>query len=169
MGPALEKYLEEGRRNFVDKFWAILDDPFREEFRSGRHFIEAFDRADFFIPLKFSRRQVSHEHWPMLWAEYNKALEQAQKIKRKGWRNPIALEMKLIDTFPGMISKTNAEKFRVMKPSDIAARYVGWKFNSGGVEALQKYFKVFHKPYGYHDFIVSNLAKVKRLRTKSSH
>lgn len=166
MGKDLGRYLEEGRQNFLDKFNLILYDPYRGEPRQAKHFREAFERADFLIPLKFSRRIVPHALWPTLWAEYNKALQKAQEIKRKNWKNSAALKMRFKDpgVFPG-INDNTAEKFCIMKPSDIAASYVQWKFKLlVGVEALKEYFKVFHRdyPYGYMDFMVRNLAKVKQ-------
>lgn len=169
MGKDLEKYLEEGRRNFLDKFNLILYDPYREEPRQAKHSLEAFERADFFVPMKFGRRMVSHERWPALWAEYNKALQQAEEIKRKQWRNSAALKMRLKEVFPGINDKI-VQGFNTMKPSDIAASYVRWKFKLPvGVEALQEYFKVFHRdyPYGYMDFMVRNLAKVKQPRSRN--
>lgn len=171
MGGNFERYLEEGRLNFIDMFRVILHDPNREEFRNAKHFMEAFERADFLIPCKPGRRMVHHQEWPTLWAEYNRALEQAQEIKRRKWNNPAALRMRFKDpdVFPGIDDKL-ADKFCKMDSSDIAAAYVRWKFKLPvGVEALQKYFKVFHENWGYYDFIVSKLAALKQPHTRIPH
>lgn len=160
MGVDFKKYMEDGRANFIDKLIVVLYNPFRDEFRNAKHFMEAFEKAGFLIPRKPGRRMVHHQEWTTLWAEYNRPLEQAQTIKDKKWRNPIALEMKLIETFPGMINKGNAATYAKIKPSDMAISYVNWKFKTGvGIESLKKDFKVFHKPYGYYDFVCSTWQK----------
>lgn len=117
--------------------------------------------ARFLVPLRFTRTAVHHRDWPKLREAYRDILETLQKLHAKKRRSRGNYLLALREALPG-ISDGQIERFSLMKPSDIAAEYVCWKFKlPAGAEALKEYFKVFHKPYGYMDYVMDRIKQVK--------
>lgn len=162
MEPDLDKYLDEGVRNFLDLFRLGASNPYRDRpWVKGERFSEGMKAARFLIPLRFSRSAVHHGDWPRLREAYRDVLEELQKIQSKKRRSRGNYLLALRETLPG-ITDRQIEKFSTLKPSDIAAEYVCWKFKlPAGPEALKEYFRVFHKSYGYLDHLVERLGKIK--------
>jgi hypothetical protein len=168
MGGDLEKYLEEGRLNFLDLFKLHhLHYDIPDPKMLYNRFWDPFEKTQFFIPLKFPRRAVHHTEWPKLWEAYNNVLSRLMEIPRATRRHGKTYLFALREKLPGPeISDRELAKFvdSSKKLSDIAAVYVSRKFNlTVGSEALKEYFKVFHEAsYGYTNFIAKDLlSKVK--------
>jgi hypothetical protein len=162
MGVDLEKYLEEGKRNFLDLFKLnhLHFDPGGRMPREYERFWEPFEKTRFLIPLKFSRRIVPHSLWPEAWEIYQDVLPIFQKIKTETQRSKKAFLMAIKENLPGVPDDEAEKLWRMDKASDRAAEYARWKLKLPvGVEAIKEYFKVFHQPYGYFDFIAKNLIR----------
>jgi hypothetical protein len=161
MGADLKKYLEEGQRNFLHLFKL----HYMEHTTIHDRFWGPFEKTRFFIPLKRgSRRIVHHSEWPMAWEIYRDTLPIFQKIHPQKRRSDKCYLLALKENFPGVPDDEAKKIWQLEKPSDAALEYVRWKLkiDSVGVEALREYFKVFHKPYGYFDFMTKDLfSKVK--------
>jgi hypothetical protein len=161
MGDDLEKYLEEGIYNYLALFWLASVNPNRDRpWGHGERFAEGIKNAFFLVPLDFTRGAVHPQEWPRLWEAYRNMLQTIKNLRAKKRRSRGAYLLALRESLPG-IQTAQIEKFSTMKPSDIAAAYVAWKFKlPAGPEALKEYFKVFHKGYGYYDHLSKQLANV---------
>lgn len=162
MGKDLPRYLEEGRRNFIDRFKLGVANPYRETAYNGNDiFWEAINRSPFFISPKLPRRIVHHSLWPKAWEIYRDALPRFREVHRHKREGKEIYLLAIKERFSGIPNDLAKKFWRLRKPSDIAAEYARWKLKLPvGVEALKEYFMVFHKPYGYFDFIAHNLSKV---------
>ena len=162
MGDDLDKYLAEGVLNYLALFWLASVDPYRDRpWGQGERFAEGLRTAKFLLPLKPARGAVHPQEWLRLWETYRSLLRTIRNIQSTKRRSRGNYLLALRENLPG-ISGKQIEKFSLMKPSDIAAEYVAWKFNlPAGAEALKEYFKVFHKSYGYYDYLTERLAKIK--------
>jgi hypothetical protein len=162
MGDEIEKYLEEGVRNYLALFWLGSVNPYRDRpWGQGERFTEGLRNAFFLIPLDFTRGAVHAQEWLRLWETYRNVLQTIKKLQTKKRKSRGAYLLALRENLPGL-KTTQIEKFSTMKPSDIAAEYVAWKFKlPAGPEALKEYFKVFHKSYGYYDRLSKQLASVR--------
>lgn len=164
MGSNLERYLNEGSKNFLDHFELHYVNPYRTEPRTRYdRFWGPFEKARFFISLKPGRRIVHHSEWPKAWEIYRDTLPILQEIKRKTRGSKKAYLLALKERLPGVPDDEAEKIWSKGKPSDAAAEYVRWKLKilTVGVEALKEYFRVFHQPYGYWDFIARNLNRQK--------
>jgi hypothetical protein len=162
MGTDIDRFLDEGVRNYLDMFWLASTYSYRDKpWGRGERFAEGLRNARFFIPLKFTRAAVHPREWPALWSHYRNVLETVQKLQSKKKRTRGNYLLALRETLPGIPDK-QIDKFSLMKASDIAAEYTCWKFKlAAGPEALKEYFRVFHTQYGYMDFVLKRLANLK--------
>jgi len=81
LGRKIEKYLEEGRINFMNDFYLILLNPYRPSAsRRNELFHEAIDGPEFFIPLTPSKKTLRDEDWPAIWATYCENFKVAQLL-----------------------------------------------------------------------------------------
>ena len=160
MGKDLETYLAEGVHNYLALFWLASVNPLRDQPRgSADRFTEDLSHADFRIPLKSSRRAVHPQEWLRLWEVYREVLQTIKRLQTKKKRSRGNYLLALRENLPG-ISDKQIEKFSLMKPSNIAAVYVSWKFKlPAGPDAIKEYFKVFDKNYGYFDQLADQLYK----------
>jgi len=162
MGADLEKYLEEGKRNFLDHFKLNHThfDPGGRMPREYERFWESFEKTRFFIPLKFGRRIVHHSFWPEAWEIYRDTLPVLREIKKKTRQSKQAFLMAIRENLPGVPDDEAEKLWRMSKNSDRAAEYARWKLKLPvGGEALKEYFKFFHQRNGYFDFITKNLIR----------
>lgn len=100
MGADLARYLEAGLQNCIDHVKVLIENPWRGELRMA-----AISKAEFFIPLKFSRRVEHHRDWPLYLSEYEAALKVAQEVRLKARRNFANRAMTIAQKFPGITDK----------------------------------------------------------------
>lgn len=164
MNRNVERFLEEGKRNYIDHVEVLITNPWRESPRNRETFWEALEKADFFIPSRPTRRIVHHKKWPTLWREYNDTVRRLKRIEKKKWRNPTARKLAFKEKLPELEDGEVEKLLHLRKPSERALAYVRFKFKlSADIEALKKYLRVFRKDpqYGYFDFVLDNLTRIK--------
>ena len=167
MGKDLRRYLEEGRTNFMDHFKLLLYDPYRGKPRGMKEFLEAFEGAEFFIPLRFGRREIHHENWPQIYEQYRKTLLRIQEIWRKTGRNFSTRKLKLMKEFS--LPTQFAEEFFDVKPSEVTLEIIRIQCRLRRIktETLRKYLRHIPGQYTYLDYIFDNLRRIKASRYSS--
>jgi hypothetical protein len=135
MGDHVAKYVDEGCENFLSLYRVAL--------MVGYSPLKALEEAWFLFPLRRNKQQVHPARWFDAWVLYSDIRGPLEDIKNKRWRNHSSLKMALKEKLPG-ITTSQAEKWAPLKASDIALKYVCYKFRLPvDIEAVQKYFRHF--------------------------
>lgn len=168
MGSNLEKYLKEGERVFWGGFflqlWMLEEDSNGLDSHKRREiFWHAVDGAQFLMPLRLrpDLRFIHYTDWPKMYLEYLKTDERLREIPLATRKMRQSYLLALKEKLPG-VPDPKLKKFldTTRRPSDIAVQYVCWKFKlSASSPTLKRYFRSFHKPYGYVDVLLKEMKK----------
>ena len=156
----IEKYLEEGRINFMNDFDLILLNPYRPSAsRRNELFHEAIDGAEFFIPLTPSKKTLRDEDWQAIWSTYCETFEGAQLLWKQTFNDRAERQKQLKTLLRGI---RDEELAKLKRPFQVALEITRRKHHLRRVKAetLRKYLRPFQREiprYGYFDFLLKNM------------
>jgi len=158
MGEDFEKYVGRGLELFFTGVMIkqVADGVYTPEGKlipkPKLSFLNSVRRSPLRFPVRLSKQAgFPFDKFPQLKKEYENILLRTRKIKKKRWRNPIAMTLRFKEILPG-IDEARLWKYPSMKASQIAYDYLLWKYKLPlRGEAMKKYLNLKRIPQGLWD------------------